>query len=73
MTSASSAIDSRRIHDLVIRIRAEYLELPGLRLTLEQASRLFGVSLDECQPVLSRLVSIRFLKTLRDGSFIRTS
>ena len=29
-------------HAMLTRIRAEYLEMPGLRLTLEQARRLRG-------------------------------
>jgi hypothetical protein len=64
---------SPRIEQLVTRIRAEFLELPGLRLTLSQASRLFGVDRMECEHVLCELVSHRFLKTMGDGSFIRRS
>ena len=30
--------------DLAVRIRAEFAEMPGLKLTLPQASRLFNVS-----------------------------
>jgi hypothetical protein len=74
MTSAT--LDSRttpRIDQLVTRIRAEYLELPGLRLTLSQASRLFGIERGACEHVLTELVSHRFLKTMGDGSFIRRS
>jgi hypothetical protein len=73
---SSATLDSRtapRIDQLVTRIRAEYLELPGLRLTLSQASRLFGVERVECEHVLTELVSHRFLKTMGDGSFIRRS
>ena len=62
-----------RIDQLVTRIRAEYLELPGLRLTLSQASRLFGVERSACEHVLAELVSHRFLKTMGDGSYIRRS
>jgi hypothetical protein len=29
--------------ELLVRIRAEYLEMPGLRLTAPQAQRLFGL------------------------------
>lgn len=29
--------------DLIVRISAEYLEMPGLRLTLRQALRLWGL------------------------------
>lgn len=74
MTSAT--LDSRstpRIEQLATRIRAEYLELPGLRLTLSQASRLFGIERGECEHLLQELVAHRFLKTMGDGSFIRRS
>ena len=38
------------------RIRAEYQELPGLRLTLSQAARLFNLELACCARVLDGLV-----------------
>jgi len=41
---------------IVSRIRAEFLESPGLRLTVPQASRLFAVRRDTCQRLLEQLV-----------------
>ena len=38
------------------RIRAEYHEMPGLRLTVSQAARLFNVELTCCARVLDGLV-----------------
>ena len=38
------------------RIRAEYLEMPGLRLTLPQAARLFGLEPASCERTLNALV-----------------
>ena len=46
----------RRRADLTARTRAEFLDMPGLRLTLPQASRLCGASLEECQCVLDKLI-----------------
>jgi hypothetical protein len=43
------------------RIRAEYLEMPGLRLTLEQAQRLGGLERALCKTVLDALVDDKFL------------
>lgn len=43
------------------RIRSEYLEMPGLRLTLGQAQRLFGVERTMCKTVLDALVGEQFL------------
>jgi hypothetical protein len=56
---------------LLLRVRAEYSELPGLRLTLPQACLLFGANAGECQGVLQHLVDAQFLKTMTDGSYIR--
>ena len=42
--------------DLTARTRAEFLDMPGLRLTLAQASRLCGASPEECQCVLDKLI-----------------
>lgn len=45
------------------RIRAEYVEMPGLNLTVAQASRLFGIEIPRCAHVLDRLVEEGFLAT----------
>ena len=42
--------------DLHVRIRAEFAEMPGLKLTLPQAARLFNLEKDRCERVLGRLV-----------------
>jgi len=39
------------------RIRAEYLEMPGMRLTARQAARLFNLELPHCERVLEALVT----------------
>lgn len=39
------------------RIRAEFHEMPGMRLTLAQAARLFHLEPDRCARVLHTLVS----------------
>ena len=43
--------------DLRARIQAEYCEMPGLTLTLEQASRLFGLDPVRCARALDALVT----------------
>jgi hypothetical protein len=58
---------------LLRRIRAEYLEMPGLRLTLTQAQRLCGVDRATCQRVLDELVEARFLCVKRDGAYARVT
>lgn len=56
---------------LLIRIRAEYLEMLGLRLTPEQAQRLWGLESVLCRVVLDALVKERFLYVAADGAYTR--
>jgi hypothetical protein len=62
---------SRGIQDVVLRIRGEFLEMPGLRLTAEQARRLWRLDETACEAVLGALVDARFLARTRDGAFVR--
>jgi hypothetical protein len=55
---------------LLARIRAEYREMPGLRLTLPQACRLWQLAPEPCHALLDRLVSERVLHRMQDGSYI---
>jgi hypothetical protein len=59
--------------DLLVLVRAEYLEMPGLRLTLEQAQRLCGVERALCQHVLDALVQANFLRVHTDGTYARVT
>ena len=47
--------------DLHRRIQAEFVEMPGLKLTLPQASRLFNLERTVCERVLGTLVDRRVL------------
>lgn len=51
------------------RVRGEFAEMPGLRLTLKQAGRLFGLPPAMCEAVLARLVDERVLLRTPDGAF----
>jgi DNA-binding response OmpR family regulator len=55
------------------RIRAEYLEMPAMRLTPEQVQRLCGLNAGVCQQVLDALVRIQFLRTGADGLYTRAT
>ena len=57
--------------DVVQRIQAEYREMPGLTLTLPQATRLFGVNSHESQRVLSELIGCGFLRQDQNGAYRR--
>ena len=56
--------------DLETRIRAEFAEMPGLKLTLPQASRLFNVERVRCERMLIGLVMDGELSN-SGGSFLR--
>ena len=56
---------------LAARVLTEFSELPGLRLTLWQTQRLYGVSADEAERTMDRLVRAGFLTLARDGSYGR--
>ena len=58
--------------DLILsRIRAEYREMPGLKLTGAQAQRLWGIDRESCDGLMAGLVTSGFLARTRDGAFVR--
>ncbi len=61
----------RTIEDVVTRLRAEFLEMPGLRLKSEQVQRLCGIEDSICQLVLDSLVDAKFLCVRPDGHYAR--
>lgn len=61
-----------RIDEVLQRIQGEYVEMPGLRLTLPQAQRLWGLERETCHALLGALVEAKFLVQTRDGAFVRT-
>ena len=58
-------MDDRLTNDVFVgalrRAKAEFLEMPGLKLTVAQAARLWHFDSVLCTAVLSRLVEQRFL------------
>ena len=63
----------RMIDDALTRLRAEYLEMPGMRLTPPQVVRLCGIDGTVCQIVLDVLVREEFLYTTADGHYARST
>lgn len=51
------------------RIRGEFLEMPGLRLTLAQARRLLGLDQEVCRCLLEMLVDLKFLQRTPGGTY----
>jgi hypothetical protein len=54
-------LSDRQLSSDVARIRNEYLEMPGLVLTLPQAARLWGLSVSRSALLFSMLVQTGFL------------
>jgi hypothetical protein len=56
-------------HALRRRVHAEFFEMPGLTLTVEQAARLFGLPADVCRRVFGELVQVEMLRLTADGRY----
>jgi hypothetical protein len=52
------------------RVRAEYLEMPGLVLTQAQMQRLLGIGAGECESVIDELVTAGFLRRTARRSYV---
>lgn len=61
------AVDERRLLD---RIRAEFLEMPGLSLTPAQAQRLWGMDRATCEHLCGRLLEEGFLRLTSGGAYV---
>jgi hypothetical protein len=59
------------LHTAVERVRGNFLEMPGLRLTVPQAARLWGLDVPSCEAVLAVLVRSSFLRWTRSGAVTR--
>jgi hypothetical protein len=62
--------DQSTIHDWLCLIRAEYLEMPGLRLTKPQVQRLWKLEPHMCDALLDALVAAEFLKKTPRESYV---
>ncbi len=58
-------------HTLVTRVRAEFIEMPGLRLTMKQATRLWGMDDTVCRSVVESLVQASFLRWAQGDTFVK--
>ena len=56
--------------ETIQRVRAEFLEMPGLKLTVQQAQRLWGIDRLTCEAVIAELTESRFLLRTRDGAVV---
>ncbi len=56
---------------VIRRVRAEFVEMPGLRLTPAQATRLWGLERDACHAVIAALIDSEFLRWTPAGAVTR--
>lgn len=66
VTSAESSI----VNLLAPRVRAEYLEMPGLCLALEQAQPLWNIENRTYKALLTSLIDVGFLHRTERGLFV---
>lgn len=52
------------------RIKAEYREMPGMCLTAEQGSRLWGLGQAHCHVLLEALVGSGYLRRTAQGAYV---
>jgi hypothetical protein len=57
---------------LLRRVRGEYREMPGMRLTIEQAMRLWNIDRQACAALFNSLVASHFLEIDGFGRFRKT-
>ena len=56
---------------LVDRVRGEFNEMPGLKLTMEQAAKLWGMDVIACRQIIDALVESSFLRWTPTGRIVR--
>jgi len=59
------------VDTVTARVRAEFDEMPGLMLTVPQASRLFGLDEEMCRMIVERLVRVAYLRRTDNGAVTR--
>lgn len=64
---------TRSVADWLRLVRADYLEVPGLHLTLSQARRFWGLDESTSVQLFETLVDARFLKQTRNGGYVRAA
>lgn len=67
------AITNELPADLLRRVRGEFAEMPGLRLTPVQAARLMGLEAALAEQIMQALVRVDFLCHASNGVFVRRS
>lgn len=70
---AGRPLHDDRITPLLHRVRSEFLEMPGLRLTPAQAARLWSLDRSTSDRILDGLTTAGFLLKNRNGAYLLAS
>jgi len=73
LSSQVYALPPVQSEDMLRRIRSEFMEMPGLKLTVRQAGRLWGLDERTCEALIDALTESKFLIRTRDGALVRRS
>lgn len=68
------AVDTMKgadVASLITRIRAEYIEMPGLALTERELCRLAGLDTVTCETIFRMLTEQQFLVRTAKGTYVR--
>lgn len=78
MNPLEAPLAARPLHDdgittLLHRVRSEFLEMPGLQLTPDQATRLWSLDRSTSGRILDGLTTAGFLSRNRNGAYLLAS
>jgi hypothetical protein len=59
-----------RVDDAVLRLKSVFEEIPGTRLTPDEAARLVNLDAETCRAVLMALEDARFLRRSGSDAFV---
>jgi hypothetical protein len=68
---AHMVITDTAVAEWLERVRAEYVEVPGMSLTKPQVRRLWGLDPITCDAVIDALLNSGFLKRTRLDKYVR--
>ena len=72
-TPAARPLPDDGIRPLLRRVRSEFLEMPGLRFTPDQAARLWSLDRPTSDHILEGLATAGFLSRNRNGAYLLAS
>ena len=67
----TSSSPNSSVQQALARARAEFREMPGLRLTAAQARRLWTLDAGVCDVVLAELVPLQVIRRTNGDAYVR--